>query len=127
MPFCNNCGKENPQDASFCNYCGNRMGMPQARVEVTHRFEQAPTYKLVQLRHAYCEGTGTDTHCGPMGIKCLTCKGTGTVSIRIDSTESLVKCPICRGSRVDDTISMIGVECENCHGTGRIPQKILTY
>ena len=127
MPFCNKCGKQNPQDASFCNHCGNQINAPQARLEVVQSFEQAPAYQVVQLRHAYCEGTGINYHCGPMGIRCSTCGGVGALTFRIDSTESLSECPKCRGSGVDNRISMMGLECKRCYGTGRIPQKVLTY
>jgi DnaJ-class molecular chaperone len=127
MPFCNRCGKPNLQDASFCSYCGSQIGMPQARFEATYSFETAPTYKVVQLRHEYCEGTGIDFHNGPMGIRCRTCGGEGALSIRIGSADSLSECQECGGSGVNQNISMMGIECKKCHGTGKIAQKILTY
>ena len=62
-----------------------------------------------------------------MGIRCQTCEGTGKVSLRIDSTETLANCRQCNGTGVDHQTSLIGVECKRCHGTGKILQKVLTY
>jgi len=39
MPFCTNCGKQNPDDARFCSQCGTRLvtgsGTPEAPPSVT--------------------------------------------------------------------------------------------
>ena len=31
MPFCTNCGKQNPDDARFCSQCGTRSSRPTPR------------------------------------------------------------------------------------------------
>lgn len=116
MPFCSRCGKENPYGSRFCNSCGNQLSLPTEQ-----------TYKVVKVRHSYCDGTGIDKIASPMGIPCRTCERTGYVSLRIKSEETLVRCPHCNGTGVDHQTSLIGVEDKICLGTGLIPQKILTY
>jgi DnaJ-class molecular chaperone len=116
MPFCSRCGKPNVQDASFCNYCGHQISEQRA----------PPAYRIVTLRHAYCNGSGRDTE--PLIPKtCQTCNGTGKVSLRIAESDRLVTCRICSGSGVDSRTAMRGVECKNCHGTGQVPEKVPTY
>ena len=126
MPFCPRCGKENPQGALYCSSCGSQLSAPTTRVEITHRYERALTYKVVQVRHAYCDGKGIDYRPSPMGVKCQGCDGTGQVSLKVESTNSLVQCRCCKGTGVDHTVSLMGVECKRCHGTGLVPQKVCT-
>lgn len=46
MPFCTNCGKQNPEDARFCSQCGHRLASdgapaeaePPSEVTATHNF-----------------------------------------------------------------------------------------
>jgi DnaJ-class molecular chaperone len=93
------------------------MGVPQ------FTWVQSPSYKVVQLRHVYCNGSGVDRHSSLMGVNCRTCEGSGSLAIRIESTERLVKCPTCRGLGVDDRTSMMGVECKRCPRNGSNPSK----
>lgn len=32
MPFCHKCGKEIPEDAEFCSYCGTKRDLPNERL-----------------------------------------------------------------------------------------------
>jgi len=121
MPFCNRCGKENPPDASFCNRCGFQI------TNINNTYGQPTSYQIVELEHMFCGGSGKDTHRVLLPVKCQTCKGTGKVTLRIESTDQLVQCSNCGGSGVDDRSSLIGVECKRCFGTGKVPQKIPTY
>lgn len=126
MPFCPKCGNENPQGVVYCNSCGSPLSVPTTRVEITHRYERAQTYKVVHVRHAYCDGNGIDYRPSPMGVKCNGCDGTGQVSLKVESTSSLVECPCCEGTGVDHKVSLIGVECKSCHGIGLVPQRVYT-
>ncbi|WP_109505720.1 FHA domain-containing protein [Nocardioides speluncae] len=49
MPFCTNCGKQNPEDARFCSQCGHRLvsegaaeGEPLNEITATHSFGGPP-------------------------------------------------------------------------------------
>ena len=127
MPFCQKCGKQNSPEALYCNSCGNQLNTPTKRIEITHKVESAPTYKMVQLRHAYCDGKGVDRRNSLIGVSCKGCEGSGYVSLNVESSSTLVECRNCDGTGVDHRNSFMGVECKPCHGTGKIPQRIQMF
>ena len=89
-----------------------------------------PPYKLVNLKHLYCQGTGIDKHRLPQfGERCKTCGGTGSVPVKVENSERLVKCdnPNCKGYGVVYDKSQYGTECPTCRGIGQIKQEIITY
>jgi pSer/pThr/pTyr-binding forkhead associated (FHA) protein len=45
MPFCTECGHENPSSAKFCAQCGHRLVAPESASETTSTISLAPTFE----------------------------------------------------------------------------------
>ncbi len=43
-PFCQTCGKKNPEDATFCMHCGADLG--EMKVEISPKIEVSPKIKV---------------------------------------------------------------------------------
>ncbi len=47
MPFCNNCGHDNPDGSNFCGRCGAPLGAGSSRVEPSDRVPTGDTTKTI--------------------------------------------------------------------------------
>jgi len=54
MPFCTNCGHQNPEGSRFCAQCGTRLADPSAGGPVAAPLEAGETTATIQI------GVGTD-------------------------------------------------------------------
>ena len=96
---CPSCGKTNPDESQFCNYCGTPIS--------TSSEENG-----VQVSCARCSGSGKNS--GMFGASdCPACKGQGHVRVAAPPT----KCPLCKGSGRQEGFINKAV-CGVCWGTG---------
>ena len=47
MPFCTNCGHDNPDGSNFCGQCGTPLSPGSARGETTERLSTGDTTKTI--------------------------------------------------------------------------------
>ena len=57
MPFCTNCGHDNPEGSNFCAHCGSALGVAGAKTEIS---EQVPTGDTTKTLPAMTEERDTN-------------------------------------------------------------------